>query len=61
MQTWRNEGVLDPRIPLDVDIDGDGIVDALGLDADGELVLIPGVALTETVYEATGETPEDGE
>lgn len=47
--TWRDEGVANPRIPLDYDVDGDGIADAFGLDANDELILIPGTLVAETV------------
>lgn len=52
---WKAEGVENPTIPLDYDADGDGIVDAFGLDGDGNLVLVSGVALADTVAESTGE------
>jgi hypothetical protein len=47
--TWRNDGVANPKIPLDYDVDGDGIADAYGLDANDELILIPGVLVADTV------------
>lgn len=63
------KGILDAEvaagrkalIPLDVDIDGDGIVDAWGLDEHGEVVLISGVTLTSTVYESDGDDIRAGE
>lgn len=50
LHAWRAEGTVNPLLPLDVDIDGDGIVDAYGLDANGEVVLVSGAKLEETVY-----------
>lgn len=44
-----------PLIPLDVDLDGDGIVDSFGLDENDEVVLVSGVKLEETVYRSEGD------
>lgn len=55
----RDRGVAVPLIPADVDIDGDGIVDAFGLDENDEVIVISGVALEHTVFESTGEPPTD--
>lgn len=52
------EGVERPLIPLNVDIDGDGIVDAFGLDAFGSLVLVSGVDIADTVAESDGSGTE---
>ena len=46
----REDGVERPLLPLNVDIDGDGIVDAFGLDDAGKLVLVSGVDLADTCY-----------
>lgn len=51
---WRTEGQANPVIPCDVDVDGDGIVDGYGLGPSGELVYVSGVAIADTVFEATG-------
>ena len=32
LTNWKAEGVENPLVPMDVDVDGDGIVDAWGLD-----------------------------
>lgn len=53
------EGVARPLIPLNVDIDGDGIVDAFGLDEAGELVLVSGVDLADTCYRSDGDDRRD--
>lgn len=50
----RAEGVENPLLPLDFDVDGDGICDAFGLDAFGALVLVSGVNVTDTVMESDG-------
>ena len=47
-------------IPADVDIDGDGLVDAFGLDENDEVVPILGVDLARTSYVSDGES-EQGE
>lgn len=52
---YRNEGVENPLLPTDVDIDGDGIADAYGLDENDNVILVSGVPLDDTVYVATGE------
>lgn len=52
---WKTEGQEDPLIPLDVDLDGDGIVDAWGLDDKGEVELRSGAKLRKTVYQSDGD------
>lgn len=54
LRAWQESGVKRPLIPMDIDLDGDGIADSWGLDAFGELVVVHGVALDKTVYEADG-------
>ena len=56
---WKADGVAAPLIPLNVDLDGDGVFDTLGLDENDELVLVSGVALSATVYQSTGD--EEGQ
>jgi len=51
----RDEGVLIPLIPMDVDLDGDGIVDAFGLDEDDQVIIVSGVSLEHTVYVSEGD------
>ncbi|MDF2915892.1 MAG: hypothetical protein K0S70_109 [Microbacterium sp.] len=48
-------GVESPLLPTDVDLDGDGIVDAFGLGDEGEIVFVSGVTLATTVYRADEE------
>lgn len=51
----RARGVIVPLLPMDVDVDGDGVCDAFGLDENDNLVIVSGVDLDLTLYEATGE------
>ncbi len=55
LEQWRESGVLNPLLPMDVDVDGDGIVDAWGLDEDGEVVVVSSTSLPYTVYESDGD------
>ena len=52
---WRTEGVENPLLPMDVDVDGDGIVDSFGLDENDEVVVVLGRPLKETVYLSEGD------
>lgn len=52
---WKNEGVVNPLIPFDLDLDGDGITDSFGLNENEELVIVSGVKVEDTVYESTGD------
>ncbi|QGH73985.1 lysin A [Microbacterium phage Hiddenleaf] len=54
LRDWQQDGVERPLIPMDVDVDGDGIVDAWGLDSFGNLIVVSGIDLKETVYVADG-------
>lgn len=58
LHSMRAEGVKDPILPADVDLDGDGIADGYGLDAAGDVVTVLSVPLSNTLYEATGEEGE---
>jgi hypothetical protein len=49
LRRWRLAGEANPLIPIDADLDGDGVADAWGLDSFSNLVLVPGVALADTV------------
>lgn len=51
----RADGVTNPLIPMDVDVTGDGVVDAWGLDGNDELVVVEGVALAGTTYVSEGD------
>lgn len=44
-----------PLIPLEVDLDGDSVADAFGLDEDDELVFVSGVKLEATGYVSEGD------
>jgi len=52
---YREEGESVPLLPLDVDLDGDGITDAWGLDENDEVVLVSGQKLKDTVYVSDGD------
>jgi hypothetical protein len=52
LRQWRDEGNPNPLIPTDVDVDGDGVVDAFGLDDAGQLVYVSGASLADTVMTA---------
>lgn len=54
LNTWKNEGNENPLLPMDVDIDGDGLVDSFGLDAEGNVIVVLG-KLEDTVYESDGD------
>lgn len=56
--SYKLDGVDNPLLPTDVDMDGDGIADAFGLDADENVILVSGVSLDDTVYVADGEEDE---
>ena len=55
LESQREAGAVRPLLPLDVDVDGDGIVDAWGLGEDGQVALISGVSLTDTCYLSEGD------
>lgn len=67
LKKWKDDGVENPTIPSDVDLDGDGVVDAFGLDENDQLIFISGIKLTDTVYRSDGDDaiihhgPEAGE
>lgn len=52
---WREEGVAEPLLPMDVDVDGDGIVDSWGLGPDGSVVVVTSRSLEETVFRSDGD------
>ena len=53
--SWKAEGNPNPLLPLNVDVDGDGIADAYGLDDQGQVILVSGVKLEDTVYVSDGD------
>lgn len=63
LRQQKAEGNPNPLLAEDVDLDGDGITDAFGLDENGELVFVSGASLADTTYESTGGdigAPTDG-
>jgi hypothetical protein len=53
---WRFEGgVKHPLIPLGIDVTGDGLSDAFGLDENDELILVTDVPVSATVSVSDGE------
>ncbi|MFE7846670.1 hypothetical protein ACFUTX_15910 [Microbacterium sp. NPDC057407] len=58
---WRDvDGVADPTIPVYTDVDGDGVPDVYGLDAEGRLELRPSAWVTDTVSVSDGSGIEGG-
>jgi len=55
LTAWRDAGKSNSVIPLYEDVDGDGIPDLVGLDEAGELVLVPGATVDQSVSVSTGE------
>jgi len=51
----RAAGAENPLLPADVDVDGDGIVDSFGLDADDNVIVVPGRSIEDTVYVSEGD------
>lgn len=51
----RERGEERPLIPLDVDLDGDGVTDAWGLDENDQIVLVSGASLIDTAYVSDGD------
>lgn len=54
LQQWKANGVENPLLPLNIDIDGDGICDAWSLDAFGELILVSNIHVDDTVSASEG-------
>jgi len=57
---WKKDGNENPLLPLDQDLNGDGITDAFGLDDKGELILVPGVEHADTVSVANAPDDDKG-
>lgn len=51
----RERGTPHPLLPADVDLDGDGICDAFGLDENDQVIVVPGSPLERTVYLSEGD------
>jgi hypothetical protein len=60
LKGYEADGVKDPKIPLDYDVDGDGKADAWALDAFGQLTLVTVDSVEETVYVSDGTGVEVG-
>lgn len=56
---WRDAGVTNPLLPMEVDVDGDGTADSWGLDKDGKVIVVSGAKLGDTVFRADGEPAPD--
>ncbi|QNL30254.1 hypothetical protein SEA_CLEARASMUD_44 [Microbacterium phage ClearAsMud] len=52
---YREDGIENPLLPMDVDVTGDGICDSWGLDADGNVIVVPGAHLDDTVFVSEGD------
>ncbi|QCG77498.1 hypothetical protein SEA_DIZZYRUDY_1 [Microbacterium phage DizzyRudy] len=52
---WRSEGVENPLLPMEVDVNGDGVADSFGLDENDEVVVVLGSKLEDTVYVSEGD------
>jgi hypothetical protein len=57
---WRVGGVENPLLPMDVDVDGDGIVDSWGLDENGQVVVVRSRPIQETVFQSDGDGIVEG-
>jgi len=51
---WEADGVVNPLIPIDGDVDGDGVADAWALDDQGNLIIVQVVQITDTVSQSVG-------
>lgn len=54
LRLWQDEGIANPRIPLGMDLDGDGKVDSWALSPLGTLILVP-TDPDQTVMVSSGE------
>ena len=55
LRARRAAGEENPLLAIDVDLNGDGITDAFGLDENDEPVVVLGAALEDTSYESEGD------
>lgn len=60
LQAERDKGNPNPLLPADVDIDGDGIVDSFGLDSFGNVIVVSGKPLDETLFVSEGSIFRNG-
>jgi hypothetical protein len=58
---WREDGVANPLLPSNVDINGDGKTDSYGLDAFDNVIFVTSVKLEDTVYVSDGDDMIDHE
>lgn len=52
---YRADGVADPLLPMEVDVDNDGICDAYALDENDEVAYRSGAPLGDTVFVSDGD------
>lgn len=52
---WRDGGNSNPLLPMEVDVDGDGMPDSWGLDENGEVIIVSSTPLHFTVYRSDGD------
>lgn len=55
----RERGEANPLLPTDFDLNGDGTVDAFGLGANDEIIVVHGVPIGETLYGSEGDDAWD--
>lgn len=55
---WRDGGTPDPIMPIYLDVDGDGTPDFVRLSGTGELTLVSGVTIEDSVAVPEGEAGE---
>jgi hypothetical protein len=60
LKQYQDDGVSNPKIPLDYDVDGDGKTDAWALDTFGQLTLVTVESVDDTVYVSDGTGVEQG-
>lgn len=54
LMQYSDEGIKNPLLPIDPDTDGDGFVDAYGLDTFGKVIRVSHVPLKDTVFLSDG-------
>lgn len=57
---WRAAGASAPTIAVHADVDGDGVPDFYGLGPGGELALVSGITVHDTVAVSDGSGVEGG-
>lgn len=56
----REKGNENPLLPMDVDVDGDGVADSYGLDESGEVIVVRGTKLEDTLFVNPDDEPRVG-